>query len=73
MAGSLAEEISVREAMDHAGTVHVGRFQLVRSGPTVGGCIPAGHREPLGALDAGETDVYVNHELGVVLHKIPDE
>lgn len=73
MAGSLASELSVKRAMEHEGTVHVGRYGLVRANRSYGGLVPKAHRDALGLLDAGETEVYVNYELGVVMHKIPDE
>jgi hypothetical protein len=73
MAQNLAEELRVDSAMKHPGTAEIGRHKLVRSGPSVGGLIPKEFAKMLGALEAGETDVYVNYELGVVMHKIPED
>lgn len=72
MAQGLANDLRVRSAMEHDGTVKVGTYRMMASGPSIGGLIPHEHARALGAHDAEETEVYVNYELGVVMHKIPE-
>lgn len=72
MAGSMAEELRIQNALDHDGTVRIGRHQILRSGPSIGGLIPHEYAGPLGAREIGETEVFVNFELGVIMHRIPD-
>lgn len=73
MAQGMAQEMRVRSAMEHDGTVEIGRYRMMTSGNGVGGRIPKEHARVLGLLDAEETDVFVNYELGVVMHKIPED
>jgi len=69
----MAAELEVRKAMNHPGTVFVGRYKLIRNNTSYAGLIPKEHAKILGAIEAGETDVYVNYELGVAMHKIPED
>lgn len=72
MVEGMAQKIRVRSAMEHDGTVHVGRYRMMTSGDSVGGRIPKEHARALGLLDSKETDVYINYELGIAIQKIPD-
>lgn len=72
MTGGMAQKMRVRSAMEHDGTVELGRYQMMTSGNGVGGTIPKEHARVLGLLEIGATDVFVNYELGVVMHKIPE-
>lgn len=71
MAG-MAEELRVESVLDHPGTVSVGECKIMWENTSVGGRIPKEHARSLGVIDAGELEVYVNYELGVVMHKIPE-
>lgn len=72
MSQGMADELRVRSAMDHDGTVSVGTYRMMTSGNGVGATVPKEHARRLGLLDARETEVYVNYELGVVMHRIPE-
>lgn len=71
MGSSMRQELGVRSAMEHDGTVGVGRYKALTSGNSIGGCVPKEHARALNLVEVGETDVYVNYELGVVMHRIP--
>lgn len=72
MGESLAQELRVESAAEHPGTTRVGRYKMLISGDSVGGLVPKDHARALGLLDVGETEVFINYELGVVMHKIPE-
>lgn len=72
MSGSTPQQIGVRGAMEHEGTVKVGKYRAITSGDSIGGRVPKEHARVLKLTDIRETEVYVNYELGVVMHRIPD-
>lgn len=69
----MADEIRVKSALENEGTVRVGRFKMIKSGNSVGGRIKKEHAQALGLLDTKETELYVNYELGLAIHKILGE
>lgn len=72
MGSSMRQELGVRSAMEHDGTVSIGSYKMMKSGNGVGGRIPKEHARVLDLLEVGETEVFVNYELGVVMHRIPE-
>lgn len=69
----MAEEIHMREVLKRPGTVEVGTYKIMWENTSIGGRIPKEHAKPLGVIDAGELDTFVNYELGAVLMLLPRE
>lgn len=64
--------LKAEAVLEHEGTVSIGEYSLVQSGSSVGGRIPLEYARPLGVDEAETMKTYVNFELGVVVHRLPN-